>query len=107
MSTHVSNLQSVHLPDDAMVTWSEPYYQEAGDTWVATLEANDYPHGSIRLTFFGTEETVRKIVAGYQPAEEEADPDQIDALKPEPLSQRTDMVDLATRVVGLGGVASW
>ena len=109
MKTELAVSQAVHLPDAANIRWSEPQKQEGCSSWTVDLVITSWPNGHHSTTFFGTEAQVREIAGGYQ-AVEATDPAQLDALedpKPEPLSTRIDMVDLATRVVGMGAVKSW
>ena len=113
MKTTMFCMPTVHLPTEATIKWGEPHFQ-AGDypdaeTWVVKLEIRNPSHACYEVTYFGTEAQIRAIAEGYQAAEA-TDPAQLDALedpKPEPLSARIDMVDLATRVVGMGAVKSW
>ena len=108
MKTEVATYQSVHLADRAEVRWGEPEELGTG-SWKVELVVTCWPHGEHSVTYFGTEAQIRAIAGGPVDAVDAPDPAQLDALeaaKPEPLSERTDMVDLATRAVGLG-VARW
>ena len=110
--SQVTTHQSIHLPEGAEIQWYGPQILPVG-TWKVTMELQKFPHGRTSTTFFGTEEQIRQIAGGWVEPEEEATPDpaQLDVLdevaEPELLSERTDMVDLATRAVGLGVVKSW
>ena len=112
MMSQVTTYQKIHLPKGAEIQWGGPQLLPEGP-WMVTLEIQKFPNGGASTTFFGTEEQVRQIAGGWVEPEEEATPDpaQLDALdevaEPELLSERTDMVDLATRAVGLGVVKSW
>ena len=109
MSSELSTCQSVMLNPEARVEVGEPRRLKDRDTWAVDIKANGWPRGSNYTTYFGTEAQIRAIAGGHQAAEA-TDPAQLDALedpKPEPLSARLDMVDLATRVVGMGAVKSW
>jgi len=109
MSSELSTSQNVMLNPYANVEVGEPKRLKDSDTWTVDIKANGWPHGSNYTTYFGTEAQVRAIAGGHL-AVDATDPAQLDALedpKPEPLSARLDMVDLATRVVGMGAVKSW
>ena len=113
MVSQVTTYQKIHLPKGAEIQWGGPQLLPEGP-WMVTLAIQKFPNGGASTTFFGTEEQVKAIAKGCDGFLEEnitPDPAQLDALdevaEPELLSERTDMVDLATRAVGLGVVKSW
>jgi len=106
MTSELSTCTNIMLHPDARITVKEPSQVKNSETWAIHIDCEAWPHGS---SF--TEEQVRAIAAGYQPAEEEeADPDQLDALD-EPPAPMTDLgtqaFDLGVTLNKIGTVASW
>ena len=110
MKTQLFTYQTVHLPDEAKIQWSEPHALKDDPSWTVDLEIQSWPNGFNSITYFGTEAQIRTIAGGRVETVDAPDPAQLDALEvdePKLLSVRLDMVDLATRAAGLGGVKSW
>ena len=113
MKTQLASYQTVHLTDGAKVRWGEPRPLKDDPTWTVELEVDSWLNGIHVVTYFGTEAQMKAIAKGCDGFLEEPitpDPAQLDALEVAEtalLSGRLDMVDLATRAVGLGGVKSW
>jgi hypothetical protein len=81
MSYELVTTQSVMLTPEAVVEIGEPRKLSGSDTWVIHISANGWPKGSSHTTYFGTEEQVRAIAAGYPVAADTPDPAQLDALE--------------------------
>ena len=110
MKTQLASYQTVHIPDDSKIRWREPHALEDDPTWTVELEIEAWPSGAHTITYFGTEAQIRAIAGGRAEAVDAPDPAQLDALegaKHNQPSSPIDMVNLATRAVGLGGVKSW